>query len=243
MPNSPQPSPQEARNRETALFHADIIRQRKDVESLILFATETLLDFPPSPDSNPGHPAPKDATVANTLLKSFQPVDFDALIEERNIDKKCGYIFCLNLNRQQDTNARCRILRTKGEGTRSLKFVDRRLLERWCSDECGRRALFVRVQLNEEPAWMRVVDSGEDIKFLEDEDSSTKSVNGDLADQLQMLNVASEVDGMAAALDQLAIERGDGQAHSKRSVLVEVNVHENIELQDPMLVEPKQKAI
>ena len=89
---------------------------------------------------------------------------------------------------------------------------------------------------------MRAVGSGEDIRFLEDEDTSTKGVNGVLAEQLQMLNVASEVDGMAAALDQLAIERGDGQAHSKRSVLVEVNVHENSELQDLMLVEPKKPS-
>lgn len=238
----PRLSFQEARHKETALFHADLIQQQRDVESQILSATETLLDFPPSPESNPAHPAEEDTSVAKTLLRSFQPSDLDALIEERNIDKKCGYIFCPKPNRKQDTNARCRILRSKGEGKKTLKFVDPRLLERWCSDECGKRALFVRVQLSEDPAWTRPVGPGGDIAFLENEDNSANSIDGALAAQLQNLNVASEVDGIADALDQLAIERGDGHAHGKRSVLVDVNVHENTALRDPMLVDHREAA-
>lgn len=216
-----------AQQRETARFHADLIQQRRDVESQILFATETLLDFPPSPDSNSAQPAQEDINIAKTFLKCFQPSDYDALIEERNIDKKCGYIFCPNANRKQDTDARCRILQSKDEGKKTLKFVDRHLLERWCSDECAKRALFVRVQLSDEPAWTRAGDFGEDIAILDDADSPAKGLDSALAEKMQKLSATSKADDMAAALDQLAIERGNGQAHNERSVLVDVHVYEN----------------
>lgn len=237
----PRLSPQEARQRETALFHADLIQQQKDVESQILFATETLLDFPPLPDSSSAHPSPEDAVAAKTFLRLFQPSDLDALIEERNIDNKCGYIFCPKPNRKQDTNARCRILQSTGEGKKTLKFVDRHLLERWCSDECGKRALFIRVQLSEDPAWLRAAGRDGDITFLEDGDAAN-TVDDALTAQIQKLEITSPLDAMADALNQLGIERGDVQAHSKRSALIDMNVHENAVLQDPKLVDFKESA-
>ena len=238
----PRLSPQEARQRETALFHADLIQQQKDVESQILFATETLLDFPPLSDSNSAHPSPKDAAAAKTLLRLFQPSDLDALIEERNIDNKCGYIFCPKPSRKQDTNARCRILQSKGEGKKTLKFVDRHLLERWCSDECGKRALFIRVQLSEDPAWLRAAGRDGDITFLEEDGDAATTADDALTAQIQKLEITSPLDAMADALNQLAIERGDVQAHSKRSALIDVDVHENSVLQDPKLVDLKESA-
>lgn len=233
----PRLSPQEARHRETALFHADLIQQQKDVESQILFATETLLDFPPSSDCNPAHPSQEDTAAAKPLLRLFQPSDFDALIEERNIDNKCGYIFCSKPNRQQDTDARLRILQIKGEGKRSLKFVDRHLLEQWCSDECGRRALFVRFQLSEDPAWLRMAGRVGDVTFLPDEGNVANAVDDALTTQLQQLETTTPADDMADALSQLAIERGDRQPHSQKSALVDVNIHENAVSQDRKLVD------
>ena len=238
----PQLSPEEARHRETALFHADLIQQQKDVESQILFATESLLDFPPSTDCNPAHPSQKDTAVAKILLRLFQPSDFDALIEERNIDKKCGYIFCPKPNRKQDTNARCRILQSEGEGKKTLKFVDRHLLERWCSDECGKRALFVRVQLSEDPAWLRMAGRDGDITFLEDEGNVANAVDHALTTQLHRLETTPPVDDMADALNQLAIERGDRQAHRQKSALVDVNIRENTVPQDRKLVDFKNST-
>lgn len=238
----PRSSPQEARHRETALFHADLIQQQKDVESQILFGTESLLDFPPSADCNPAHPSQKDTAVAKTLLRLFQPSDFDALIEERNIDKKCGYIFCPKPNRKQDTHARRRILQSKGEGKTTLKFVDRHLLERWCSNECGQRALFIRVQLSEDPAWLRMADRDGDITFLEDEGKVANAVDDTLTTKLQNLEITSPVDDMADALSQLAIERGDRQAHSQKSALVDVNIYENTMPQDRKSVDFKNST-
>lgn len=235
-------SSREAHNREIALFHANLIQEQKDIESFILSATETLLDFPPSQESNPAHPAPVDTATAKVLLVSFQVSDFDALIEERNIGNKCGYILCPKPNRQEDTKAHYRILQSKGEGKKDLMFVDRRVLERWCSDDCGKRAMFIRVQLSEEPAWVRTSGTGGDIMFLEDEDDSGNGVIGALVKQLQVLDVGSDVDGRAAALDQLAIERGDEHGHSNRSVIVDVNIHEKTVLQDPILVQENKES-
>lgn len=36
-----------------------------------------------------------------------------------------------------------------------MRFVERAKLERFCSDTCARRGLWLRVQLNEEPSWLR----------------------------------------------------------------------------------------
>lgn len=242
QPSGVQPhlTSQGARHRETALFHANLIQQQKDVELQILFATETLIDFPPSPDSDPAHPSQENIATAKTLLQSFQPSDFDALIEERNIDNKCGYVLCPKPNQKQDTNARCRILQVKGEGKKTLKFVDRRELERWCSDECGKRALFVRVQLSEDPAWTRPVGRDGDLRFLEDEGTSANNVDDALTAQLQNLDITLPVDGMTDALSQLAFERGDRDTHSKRKVKFDVNVCENTVLQDPMAPQPAE---
>lgn len=36
-----------------------------------------------------------------------------------------------------------------------MRFVERTKLERFCSDTCARRGLWLRVQLNDEPSWLR----------------------------------------------------------------------------------------
>lgn len=36
-----------------------------------------------------------------------------------------------------------------------MRFVERTKLERFCSDMCARRGLWLRVQLNDEPSWLR----------------------------------------------------------------------------------------
>lgn len=42
------------------------------------------------------------------------------------------------------------------KGRRDFDIVETRELERWCSTECTRRALWIKVQLNETAAWERV---------------------------------------------------------------------------------------
>lgn len=219
----------EDRNRETALYHANLLQQRKDVQNLIFESTETLLDFPSSPASDPAQPLEKDVVDVKNLLKSFQPPDYDSLIKERNIDKKCGYVLCPRANRLQDTDAKYRIFHGKNNGTRSLKFVEREELERWCSDECGKRALYIRVQLSDEPAWSKASGSGGDFMLLDEGNQNHGRLDdgGELARTLQNLDVGYGEERVIGALKDLAIERGDGNGSGRRSRLTEVDIHEN----------------
>ncbi|KAF6224933.1 hypothetical protein HO133_010127 [Letharia lupina] len=231
IPNT-SPSParsRENRNQETALYHAQLLQQRKDVEALILASTEALLELPSSSAADPALPGLQDIKLVKNSLKPFQPSDYDSLIEERNINKQCGYVLCPRPNRQEDTKAKYRILHGKGRGSDRLKFVERHTLERWCSDDCGKRALYVKVQLNEEPAWTRAGSSGGDILLLEDERNNQKQLDDDsnLIEKLRSLDMGLEEDEVMARMKALAIERGDGKAPSRSFGLAEIDVREN----------------
>lgn len=216
--------------RETALYHANLLQQRKDVQNMIFESTETLLDFPSSLNSDPAHPLERDILDVKTRLKSFQPSDYDSLIKERNIDKKCGYVLCPRPNRLQDTDAKYRIFHGENNGTASLKFVEREELERWCSDECGRRALYIRVQLSDEPTWSRAADYSGDLILLDEGNQYQQGwdADGELAQSFQNLDVGYGEERVTAALKDLAIERGDGNASRRRSRFIEVDIHESI---------------
>lgn len=226
---SPLPArSREDRNKETALYHAQLLQQRKDVEALILASTEALLELPSLPAADPARPRLQDITLVKNSLKPFQPSDYDSLIEERNINNQCGYVLCPRPNRHEDTKARYRILHGKGRGPDNLKFVERTALERWCSDDCGKRALYIKVQLNEEPAWTRA-QSGGDILLLENERNDQKQREDDstLIEELRSLDLGLEEDEVVARMKALAIERGDGKAPSRSFGLAELDVQEN----------------
>lgn len=224
----------EDRNKETALYHAQLLQQRKDVESLILASTEALLDLPSSPTADPARPCLQDTTFVKNSLKPFQPSDYDSLIEERNINRQCGYVLCPRPNRQEDTKAKYRILPGKGRGSAALNFVERHTLERWCSDDCGKRALYVKVQLNEEPAWTRVGFPSADILLLEDERNNQKSYQDDstLIEKLRSLDIGLGEDEMVTRMKALAIERGDGKAPSRSFGLSDIAVNEQRDIND-----------
>ncbi|KAL9136632.1 MAG: hypothetical protein Q9175_002164 [Cornicularia normoerica] len=227
---SPSPArSREDRNKETALYHAQILQQRKDIEATILASTEAMLELPSSPAVDPARPRLQDINLVKNSLKPFQPSDYDSLIEERNINKQCGYVLCPRPNRQEDTKAKYRILHGKGRGSDNLRFVERRTLERWCSDDCGKRALYIKVQLNEEPAWMRVRSSGRDILFLEDVQHNQKQLEDDsaLIEKLRSLDTGLKEDEVVARMKALAIERGDEKAPSRSVGLAEIDVREN----------------
>lgn len=213
------------RNRDIALYHANLLQQRKDAESLILSSTEILVDFPSFQTLDPSRPYLGDANYAKNLLKPFQPLDYDSIIEERNINKKCGYILCPRPNKQENTMAKYRILQHHTRGAHNLKIVERHMLERWCSDECGKRALHIKVQLNDEPVWMRASDWSGRIAFL-DEGIDTAG----LIEQTQNLSVGDgfEEERLASAMKELAIKRGDVKSPGKLSGLVGIDIRENV---------------
>ncbi|MCJ1391734.1 hypothetical protein MMC18_004599 [Xylographa bjoerkii] len=212
-PESPRPSARQIRNREIALQHAHLIQQRKDVESSILAATETLLDFPSCQTADPAYPASADVTQVKTLLQTFQPADYDSLVEERNIDGKCGYILCPRPHKIEKRKSLYRILKSGTNKDKSMEAMRKEELERWCSKDCGKRAIYLRVQLSEMPAWERPGSAS--ILLYGEHEQRSGARRGEETD----------VTAVTAGLKQLAMERGE-RYNGKASPTVEVSIHE-----------------
>jgi len=152
------PNSQESRNRATAIHRATLLQSQKDVEALILASIESLLDLP-SISSSSASPAPASAPSAadlqtlQTALDPFRPLDFDELLEERHAAGLCGYALCGRPPRTSESGRGKWKIGGTGAGTEGV--VERRKYEMWCSDACARRAMYVRVQLDDTPAWLR----------------------------------------------------------------------------------------
>lgn len=140
--------------RQIAIQHARILQERKDIEAQILDNVITLLDFPRNTSRPASDPDPTDARAFSSLVRIFQPGDYDDLAVERNLDgDKCGYALCGNKRRRYPGAGTYKMV---NKGRRDFDIVETRELEKWCSAECTRRALWVKVQLNETAAWERV---------------------------------------------------------------------------------------
>jgi len=224
------PRSREERNKNAALLHANILQHQKDTESLVLESLERLIDFPSLPDSDPAQPSPEDVRVLRDALTIFQPSDYDSLIEERNINKLCGYALCPRPNTLQKPGANRIIVRDRGKVWDPLKVVHRKALEQWCSDECGKRALFLKVQLHEESAWERAGSGRGNITLLnERRDGQIDEVAEiGLAMKLEKIEMSNEEAKLLTAMQELAIERGDGITGHKSSQLVDVNITEKV---------------
>jgi RNA polymerase II-associated protein 2 len=163
--NAPPPArPVNPRHLDVALHHANILEERKRVEAAVLDSIVTLLDYPTLPEADAKRPAASDADAFREAIVAFQPADYDALIEERNIADKCGYALCPKPKRKARSTAKKHFVDTD----RGVEIVDRKVLEVWCSDDCAKRALYVKVQLSEEPAWLRQGGHGDPIELLVD---------------------------------------------------------------------------
>jgi RNA polymerase II-associated protein 2 len=204
----------EKQNRDLALYHARLVKQQAQSEARILEATETLLEFPLE-GVDPMHPSKHDADQVKALLQPFQPTDYDALIQERNIDGRCGYVLCPRPQRSEGTTAKYRIVKDKDLGHGAFKVVDRADLEKWCSDICGKCALYLRLQLSETPAWERRAGHHSQLELYDDKDEdSTKQPE------------KTDVRTLVQDLGKLALERGDKGSGSFRSDTLQVNLME-----------------
>jgi hypothetical protein len=218
------------RDREVALYHASLLQQRKDVEFNIVLNMETLIDYPldgfPHDASNP---SPSDARTFKELLRPFQPSDYDALIVERNINERCGYALCPNPRLKEKVGGMYRLLGMNGKA-KDFKVVKKEELEKWCSEACAKRALYVRVQLSENPAWEREGTQTINIDLLDE----PKSDEDQVAERMGKmdLNSAEDVERRQDNAN-LALERGDKGAG--RSGLMDIRIQEN---QSQGLVQP-----
>ncbi|KAL8654972.1 MAG: hypothetical protein Q9210_001179 [Variospora velana] len=221
----PTPS-REERNRQAALHHAHLLQDRKDIEARNLSSTETLLDLPSSPSAISQQPSTADIQTAKDALRTFQPSDFDGLVEERNIDRRCGYILCSHSNRRQDHDGKYRIVTGKRE--RDFKVVDAKDLGRWCSDECGKMALYLRVQLSEEPAWTKDWQADKPLELYNEEERSAK--RHDIGQSIPSIVVTAEEgrrENMQKRMKNLAVERGDRTNIDRVSTKVAIRIKEN----------------
>ncbi|CBX90599.1 hypothetical protein IAQ61_002091 [Plenodomus lingam] len=227
----PGRKPANPRHLDVAIHHANILEDRKRVEAAVLDAIIMLMDFPLTPSANAKRPSPSDAQLFIDKLNIFQPADYDALIEERNLTDKCGYALCSNPKQKARSTARKQFIDTD----HGVEIVDRKVLEVWCSSDCARRALYVKVQLKEEPAWLRqggfadkielMVDNTEEhdnalpLPLKKEEDQSTNAQDDD---------VSAAWAAQEEAMAELALERGEqpGQFTKANPGLVKEDIME-----------------
>ncbi|KAJ5915949.1 hypothetical protein N7454_010856 [Penicillium verhagenii] len=210
-----------ARHLDIALQHAQHIQSQKDVEEMILDRTVELLAIPASSSADPASPSAEDAQAFKSALVPFRPTDYDNYIMERNYEELCGYGLCPQKNRKETINARGQTFHfkygTKGSGPggrgRSMDIVSRDKLEKWCSDECAERALFIRVQLAEEPVWERRAADTRAISILLLEEARAKRQRQPKAESSSAAEVTAEMEKLGIhdpnRSRELALERGD----------------------------------
>jgi len=185
----------------TALWHANKIQHRKDVEARIFGNIETLLEFP---SANPFTSV--DVSRFTSLVRSFQPSDFDNLIEERRIDGKCGYALCSNAPR------------TESLGTSAAWKLKAKAASDYCSDDCTRKSLYVKTQLNEVPAWERdPAQHPKVVVHLDDRASATRVQPA----------IATRAVPPRATQNDLALERGDTTSSMRPSQVMTSTVVEH----------------
>jgi hypothetical protein len=209
------------RDREVALYHANLIQERKDVELTILLSTETLIDYPLAKSPyNASNPSPSDAKTFKDLLRPFQPSDYNALILERNINDHCGYTLCPNPRVKDGAAGTYRLIGTNGKA-KDFRVVEKGEVEKWCSEACAKRALYVQVQLSESPAWERTAEEyGVKIDLLDE----PKSEGAAVVEGIEKLKL-SEVQDKKQGAANLALERGDTGFAAKNG-LVDVKIQE-----------------
>lgn len=211
--NAPPTSrPVNQRHLEIALHHANIIEDRKKTEREVLESIMELMEFPTSSTADPKRPSPTDALQFCERMRPFQPSDYDSLIEERNIADKCGYVLCPRPKRRAPSSAKKHLIDTET----GVQIVDKKVLEVWCSEDCARRAMYVKVQLNEEPAWLRKGGVTQPIELMVENAEEHYRALPLRPKQSKASAAKSEADDIEAAwaardsaIADLAIERGE----------------------------------
>ncbi|KAK4968661.1 hypothetical protein LTR66_011819 [Elasticomyces elasticus] len=202
---SPQ-SDRDKRNYETAIQHARLIQEQKDVEARNLAAIEELIDFPSGASE-------ADAARFTALVTPFQPSDYDALIEERHAARVCGYSLCPNPLPPAVKKP-------------AWRQNERKQSENYCSKLCATKALYVKVQLNEEPAWHRRAGCAPQIMLQEEAElrsvKARANSNAPTKDSSMVTN-----DG---ARTTLARERGEATTSLRPGLVLRDQILENTSL-------------
>ncbi|KAF2094185.1 hypothetical protein NA57DRAFT_68745 [Rhizodiscina lignyota] len=235
QPSDEEAQTKEERNREIAVHHASLIQQQKDVENQIFESLLRLIDLPSNADSDPAHPSSDDVATLKNDLNLFQQSDFDALVEERHANGTCGYALCPRPHQKESSTGKFRII--KKHSASEMKIVPRESLENWCSDACGSRAMYLKVQLSDEPAWLRSTGPVDLTLFNEDEGTAKMQ-------SLPLRLKPDHADEMSSKLQQgmteLRLERGDTQTSSRPGNVLSSTIFEKDKIRPP--IEPEANA-
>ena len=177
------------RNLSIALQHANIIQHQKNIQAQILSNIETLLEYPAGSTVTLS-----EATNFTSLVRPFQPSDFDSLVEERYIDGRCGYALCSKPPRLVSMGS------SAGWKLKGKSAGDH------CSNDCLRKALYVKSQLSEVPAWEREPGQQPEIMLHEDDRPSIEPINKAADDDARLRSQRNH---------ELALERGETVASFK----------------------------
>ncbi|KAI0206361.1 Rtr1/RPAP2 family-domain-containing protein [Astrocystis sublimbata] len=216
----PPPTAQNTQNtqnapdaREVAVKHARIIHSRRDVEDQIADSMIELSKYPLArdPPRDASDPAPADAESFKNIVRLYQPSDYDDLVEERNANGLCGYTLCPSPRSRVSGGGTFKLV---NYGRKDFNIVPSRELEKWCSQKCAKRAMYVKVQLNETAAWERAgiptiqVDLLEEPKPFTADDNAADNAADKLAKDVENLKIEAQEKTVQNARD-LLLERGD----------------------------------
>ncbi|KAI0387619.1 hypothetical protein F5Y04DRAFT_8379 [Hypomontagnella monticulosa] len=240
--------------RDAAVQQALIIQQQQALEDEIQDAILELAKFPlvttrtstSTTDSkadatatttitySASNPSPTDASRFRSLIRAFQPGDFEDLITERNTLGRCGYALCPSP--KTNLGPRGGAYKLVGWGRPDFSIVPRKELERWCSPRCARRAMYVKVQLQETAAWERAAAPSVRIDLLDEPKAEEEKEGKKDEDEGDKERKA------ARDARDLALERGD-PTKAPSTKQVEVTIREKrvtTAAQEPSLAEDKE---
>jgi hypothetical protein len=223
-PSEPTPLPLE---QQIAIQQAKLLLQQRgeDIKPPVSLDTfERLSKFPVTRGAsiNAASPSPEDVREFIEAVQDFLPREYQDLIEERNCLGNCGYALCPRPRRK-----------FKGEfkilSSGIAKVAD---LNMWCSDDCARRALFIKVQLDN-PSYVKK--NGQQVVKIELDDESkhsnrrqalkngaAKTDESELAKSMERLEIDKRTQ-TTRDKTALAVERGDARRPTQQ---VEVTIHE-----------------
>ncbi|KAK0643321.1 Rtr1/RPAP2 family-domain-containing protein [Cercophora newfieldiana] len=223
-PSESTPLPLE---QQIAIQQAKLLLQQRGEEikppvSLDVF--ERLSQFPVarSDSFSAANPSPEDVHEFIEAIQEFMPREYQDLIEERNCLGNCGYALCPRPRRKY--NGEFRIL-----SSGIAKVAD---LNMWCSDDCARRALFIKVQLDN-PSYIKK-DGQLVVKIELDDEKKHPSRRqppkigdaevdeSELAKSMERLEVDKKTQ-TTRDKTALAVERGDARRPAQQ---VEVTIRE-----------------
>jgi hypothetical protein len=201
----------ERKRLDTAIQHAHLIQEQKQILNRNLDAIEQLSDYPSS-----SIPTSSEISHFLTSMVDFQPSDYDALIEERHVNGRCGYTLCSNPPRKPGPKAPW--LKNK--------------VENWCSDDCAKRALYIKAQLSETPAWERRAGDRTPLVLYGGAPASASAAAKPTSSSTQTTQLPLRQKPTSTPNDQhrdLAYERGevDQVADAKMDKVIKAEVQEN----------------